>query len=91
MINRLLNSLISQRLIEITRELDKESLIYFYTIYYYYKFYSKLHISFMSSIKGNSYLLELSANSTKDRLEQKIELEDKLEVVLQLKDLRVDQ
>jgi len=32
----------------ITRELNKESLIYSYTIYYYYKFYPKLHVSSMS-------------------------------------------
>ena len=67
---------------EITRELNKESLIHFYTIYYYYKFYSKLHMLSISSVKNNLYLLGLSTDSMENRLGQKIELEDKLEVVL---------
>ena len=68
MANKLLNSLISQRLIGIIRELDKEFLMYFYTIYYYYKFYSKLHMLSISPVKNNSYLLGLSIDSIKDRL-----------------------
>jgi len=32
----------------ITRKLNKKSPIYSYIIYYYYKFYPKLHMLFMS-------------------------------------------
>jgi len=43
MVNNVLSSLI-----EIIRELDKKFPIYFYTISYNYKFYSKLHVLSMS-------------------------------------------
>ena len=36
-------------LVEITRKLHKKSPIYFYTIYYFERFYSKVYAMFMSS------------------------------------------
>jgi len=39
--------------------------------------------SMTNTIKGNSHSLELFTDNTKDRLGQNMELEDKLEVILQ--------
>ena len=50
---------------EITIELNKEFPIYFYTIYYYYKSYPKLHMSYVNeSTCYDSRLKVLSQETT---------------------------